>query len=104
MFKSTDIIYNDVGMGFSSGIGIRNGRFIEYSDASKTDDVYFNVDIRGGRRMADILDYENWFVQSTFSFEGILNSEWKIEVAPKRACAGMTISARNVEMSIWIGV
>ena len=89
-FRRPDITYQDVAVGFYSGIGWRDRELIpysdsliNYSDAGDPGDMSIKFDFRVGRRISDYNDYQNTFIASKLSLSYYVNDVWRIETAAK---------------------
>jgi hypothetical protein len=83
LFKHQDIAYHEAGAGFSSGIGLRGTQSIKYADADKPGDISVNLDVRAGRKLADITDYNNTFVAAKVDIDYVISETLTGEVTPK---------------------
>jgi hypothetical protein len=85
-FKTPDITYNDFAVGFYSGAAWRDKErlpyidsLIPYSDAEEPGDVSVLFDVRLGRRMSDITNYQNTFASAKVSGTYYISSDWRVE-------------------------
>jgi len=82
-FRSLDVAFHEFAVGFSSGIGIRNNQKIAYADSDAPGDVSFNLDMRVGKRLSDIADYDRTFFDTRLTGAYYFSDKWRIEASPK---------------------
>ena len=85
-FKEPVVSYDDVAIGFYSGIAWRDKELIPYrdalighSDASEPGDVSLLFDARFGRRMSDTLSYQNTFALGRITAVYYISKHWRVE-------------------------
>ena len=82
-FKQLDISLHDLAIGFTSGIGWRNGKSMPYADAGDPGDGSINLDVRVGTRLSSYTDYQYRFVTTRLELVAYLTDEWRFELTPK---------------------
>lgn len=82
-FKQLDISLHDLAIGFSSGIGSRNGKALPYADAGDPGDGSANLDVRVGTRLSSYSDYQYRFVTARLELVAYLTDQWRLELTPK---------------------
>ena len=83
-FSKTDIMYNDVAMGFWSGFAWRpraNGDYsnLPFADAGKAGDISVKFDVQLGRRLSDVLEYQNNFVVAKTTVSYSLSEDARVD-------------------------